>query len=140
MRERGEISRRPDAPLRGDARVHLRVQHADDQLRKDRAHPARAAQQHVGAQQHHRPHGVDRQRLPHPGRVAADQVQLQPAQVAGGDPHVGELPEPRRHTVHGIASGDGGFHGTPGGDHTLQCGLRYLDRSALTGNRHHVGD
>ncbi len=116
------------------------VEHADDQLGEHGPDAAGAEQQDVGAQQHHRAHGLFRKRIAHARGMAADQVQLQPAQVAGRDAYVGELAEARRHAVHGIASGDGGFDGTPGGDHTLHRGLRYLDRSALTGNRHHVGD
>ena len=120
VREGGEISRRPDAPLRGDARMHLRVQHADDQLRKDRAHPARAAQQHVGAQQHHRPHGVDGQRFSHAGCVAADQIQLQIARLVGLDAHMRQLAEARVDAIDRVAPAHGGLDGPAGGSDARQ--------------------
>src|SRR2546425_12754666 len=37
VRERGEIARRPDAPLGGNARVDLGIQHLDDELGERRS-------------------------------------------------------------------------------------------------------
>ena len=138
VRQGGQVARSADAPLRGHRGMNAGIEHADDQLGEDGPDAARAEQQDVGAQQHHRAHGLLRQRIADPRRVAADQVQLQPAQVAGGDPHVGELPEPRRHAVHRLAAGDGVLHDAPRRFHALHGSRGDLDRDTPASDRDDV--
>ena len=140
VRERRKIARGADAPLRRNARMHLRIQHLDDQLGQRRSHAARAAHQHIGAQQHHRPHGIHRQRVTHARGVAANQIELQRSRLLGLDPHVGELPEPSVDPVDRVATPGGGLDGAAGCAHRSERMRSDGDGHAMAGDCDDVRD
>ena len=140
MRERRQITRGPDAPLRRNARVHPGIQHLDDELGQRRSHTARPAHQHIGTQQHHRPHGIHGQRVTHARRVTADQIELQRSRLLGLDPHVGELPEAGVDAVDRVAPRGGGLDDAAGRAHRRQRMRGDGDRHAVAGDGDDVRD
>src|SRR5439155_27336074 len=76
-----------------------------------RPHAARPANQHVGAQQHHRAHRVDGQRLSNPRRVTPDQIELQLPRLIEWNADVCEFSEPGVYAVDRLVTVDGGFDG-----------------------------
>ena len=138
--ERGQVARRAHAPLRRHARVDALVQHRDDELRKGGPHAARTPHQHVGTQQHHRPDGFLGQGIAHPGRMAADQVELQLAGTLGRDPDVRELPEAGRHPVHRGAARDRPLHNAARRPHGLEGARGDGYGRAVPGDRDDVLD
>ena len=116
------------------------VQHRDDELRKGGPHAARTPHQHVGTQQHHRPHGFLGQGIAHPGRMAADQVELQLAGTLGRDPDVREFPEPGRHPVHRGAARDRPLHSAARRPHGVEGARGDGYRRAVPGDRDDVLD
>ena len=138
--QRGQIARRTDAPLRGHARVDALVQHRHDELRKGGPHAAGTAHQHIGAQQHHRSHGLLGQRIAHPGRMAADKVELQLAGTLGRDPHVRELPEAGGHPVYRGAARDRRLDGAARRPDAVECARGDAHGGAVPGDRYDVLD
>ena len=110
MGQRGQVTAGPDAPLLRHQRHEPRREHLEERLHQRRTHPARGTEQHIGAQRHHRAHDVGREWRPHPGRVTADQVGLQPLELIGRDADVGELAEPGVDAVDRGAAGQGPLH------------------------------
>ena len=62
MREWREIAAGPDASLLRNPGRDARVQQRHQRLRQLGSHPAGGPEQHIGAEQHHRPHHVGRAR------------------------------------------------------------------------------
>src|SRR2546421_12928948 len=91
--------------------MNLPVEHFDEQLGNYRPHAARPAHQHVGAQQHHRAHRVDGQRLSNSRRVTPDQIELELPRLIEWDPDVCQLSEPGVYAVDRLITVDGGVDG-----------------------------
>ena len=89
--------------------MKLAVQHLDQQLRKNRPHSARVAYEDIRPQQHHRPDGIGRKRFTNPGRMTADEVELQLASLVRRDAHVGEFPKAGVDAVDRLAARYGRF-------------------------------
>ena len=66
------------------------VEQRDERVERVDADAREPFRQHVRTQRHRRPHGADRKRLAQPGRVAAQQVELQRVERLGRDFHVRE--------------------------------------------------
>ena len=109
VRERREVTGGAHTPLRRDVRVNAAVQHLGQQLGQHRPHATGAAHQHVGAEQHHRAHGFDVQRIADAGCVAADQIELELPGLLGRDPHMSELSKTGVHAVDRLAARNRGF-------------------------------
>ena len=105
MRQRREVSAGADrAPARHDG-MNVRVEQREQRVDGRQPDARVAAREHVGAEQHHRAHGVRRERLADAGRVAAQQVGLQPVERVGLDADLRERAEPGVDAVDGLAAG-----------------------------------
>src|SRR6266446_7787270 len=93
--------------------MKLAVQHLDQQLRKSRPHPARAAYEDIRPQHHHRADGIGRKRITNAGRMTADEVELQLASMVRWDAHVGEFPKSGIDAVDRLAPRYGRFDCPP---------------------------
>jgi hypothetical protein len=84
--------------------VHAGIQQRDQGIERARSHTGIPARQHVRPERHRRAHGTSRERLADPGRMAAEQVQLQGAQGVVRDPHIGERSEAGVDAVDGFVA------------------------------------
>ena len=84
---------RTDAAARRHHRMHLVVEHADQQLHHLGADAGEAHRQGVGAQQQHGPHHLGGEWLANAGRVRTHQVALQLGGLVGLDPDIGQVAE-----------------------------------------------
>ena len=94
VRQRREVARRADGPLRRHHRVDPRPEEVQEPLGNDRARPGEPEREGVRPEQEHRPDDLARQRLADARRVAHEQVLLQPVGVAPVDRAIGEEPNP----------------------------------------------
>ena len=99
MGERCQVAGRSHAPVHRDDRMHAAIQKIEEQV--DRLGPdARSPGcEGVRAQEQDRAGDVPRERVADAGRMAAQEVELQPGEIASFDPHLREIAEPGVHAV-----------------------------------------
>jgi hypothetical protein len=110
VRQGSQVAGRPDRSLPGNHRQHAGVEMREERLHHLGADPRVPARQHVRAQQHEHAHGGLVERLSDPGRVAANQIELQLGDALGGDADVLEMAEAGVDAVHLPAFGDDAPH------------------------------
>ncbi len=122
--ERRQVAGGADRSLARHDRVHAGVEQLDEALDHDRPDPGVPPGEHVGAEQEHGAHDVLAERLAHPAGVGAQQVELQPGELVGGDLDVGEPAEAGVDAVQHLARRDPGLDARPGaGDPLARPGL-----------------
>ena len=114
MGERGQVARRPHRPLARHHGGEATVQHRPEDGHRLRPHPRGTLPQAGQLQRHHQASDRHRHRLADPGGVRQDEVSLERREVAGRDPHPGQLPEAGVDAVHRLAAGHDGGHGVRG--------------------------
>jgi hypothetical protein len=115
-------------------------EHGEEQLGEFGAGARVPAREHVGAQQHHRPHLARRQRRPHAGRVAPHEVALQVAQAPRRDGHVRQLAEAGGDAVHHRAARDEAVDDRARLGHVRACRGGERRRRAALGHAAQRGD
>jgi hypothetical protein len=94
MRERREVARSANRPLRRNDRVDAQPQEVQEPVRHGGPRAREPERQRVHAQHQHRPHDIARQRLAHADGVTDEQVLLEPGGVGPVDRAVRERTEP----------------------------------------------
>ena len=99
MRQRSQIAAGAHAALRRNDRMHAAVQHLAKRVDDRRTHAGEALGERVGAQQHHGAGNVFGQRFAHAGRVRAQQVDLQLADIVWRDAQIGKFADAGVHRI-----------------------------------------
>src|SRR5688572_11274288 len=93
MRQRGEVTRRADGPLRRNDGGDARSEHRLDQSNGLDTDPGGALTEAGELERHHQPDDRDRRGLPHPGGMREDDVALERGEIGALDADAGELAE-----------------------------------------------
>ena len=99
MRQRREISARPDRALLGNDRADFVFSISDEELDDLQPNPAEAKSEDVGTEQHHRAHFRLRERTADAAGMTAHEVDLELLQFVGGNVNVGQFSEAGADTV-----------------------------------------
>ena len=141
VRERREITARPDGATARDDREDSAVETLEQELDELGPRAGPALRQRVRAEQHRGADDLVRVRLPHAARVAAQEAQLQLLGQLLRDRLRDEAAEPGVHTVGVLApSVRGAIDDRAGLDHPPACGLGKRRGRARDRNRPHVVD
>ncbi len=130
VRERREVAAGAHRALLGDRRVEAGAEHPAEQVHELWASTGDSLREHVGAEQHHRPHLALREPRADAGRMAAHEVHLQLRELVRRDREVGELSEPGVHAVHRLAPCHDGIHDPARGRHPRACRRRQTHGAA----------
>ena len=76
MRQRSEIAAGANRSFLGDDRINASIQHLAEELDHFESHTAKTKSEHIGAQENHRAHLGNRERLANAAGMAADKIEL----------------------------------------------------------------
>ena len=93
MRERREIPARADTPLLRNWRIHIRIEHLENQIDELRASARVTLGNYIGAQEHHRARFALWQSVTNTRGMAAHEIYLQGGQFLGRYRDFGKFPE-----------------------------------------------
>ena len=149
MRQRRQVSARPDGALFRDDRSDPAIEELAEQFDHFQANAAQTEHEDVRAEQSHRPHFWNREWITDAAGVAPDKVQLQLSQLSRRDMHVRQLakaradainhPAPRDDTLDNLPRVvDGGVRGAGHLDHHVaKSYLRNLRKRQGTAGQLH---
>jgi hypothetical protein len=108
VRQRRQVARRPDGPLRGYHGQNAAGEHVFEQAHECEPHSRSAAPEADEFERHDQAHDFRRQRLPHPAAMRQDEVALQHGDIGRADADDRQFAEARVDSVDRyVAGGDG---------------------------------
>src|SRR5512133_1029571 len=99
MRERREITTRPDRAFFWNYRMHTAVKHLAEHLNDLEPDATKSERKHVCAQQHHRSNLWLRQWRTNSARMTANEIELELIQGIARNANVREFAKPRRNAI-----------------------------------------
>ena len=122
MRERGQVARRPHRPLARHHGGQIAIEHRSEEGHRGRSDARGPLPQAGELQGHHQASDRHRHRFADARGMRQDEVPLERREVAGRDPHAGQLAEAGVDAVDRLAAGHDGGDGLRGASDQRQRG------------------